>query len=95
MAVAARPLHGRSQLVTLERREEQRREHSAEMATDYAARIAEAGSIEELRHVAEKLTAEVKARLTSDDLDRVRRLYGTRLGKLKTATVAAVANGSA
>jgi hypothetical protein len=79
----------------LERREEQRREQSAEMATDYAARIAEAGSMEELRHVAGQLTPEVKAKLTVEDLERVRRQYGTRLAKLKTATVAAVANGSA
>jgi hypothetical protein len=77
----------------LERKEEQRLQQSADLATDYAARIAEAGTPEELRHVAGQLTAEVKARLTANDLERVRRLYGARLGKLKTEPVEASANG--
>jgi hypothetical protein len=77
----------------LERREEQRRELSADVASDYAARIAEAGTPEELRQVGRQLTAEVKARLTANDLERVRRLYGTRLAGLKT--VPAESNGTA
>jgi hypothetical protein len=67
----------------LERREEQRREQSAELATDYAAQIAEADTTEQLRNVGRQLTAEVKARLTAVDLERVRRLYATRLAGLK------------
>jgi hypothetical protein len=78
----------------LERREEQRREQSAELATDYAARIAEADTTEHLRNVGRQLTAEVKARLTASDLERVRRLYGTRLAGLK-AVPAEAANDSA
>ena len=37
----------------LERREEQRREQSAEMATDYAARIAEADTTDQLRNTSD------------------------------------------
>src|ERR1700722_20382861 len=48
----------------------QRCEQSAEVATNYAARISEAGSIEELRHVAGQLRPDVKARLTANDLER-------------------------
>jgi hypothetical protein len=75
-------------------REEQRREQSADLAADYAARIAGAGTSEELRHVGRQLTADVKARLTTNDLERVRRLYGTRLAGLK-AVPAEAANGTA
>jgi hypothetical protein len=78
----------------LERREEQRREQSAELAADYAGRIAEAGTAEELRSVGRQLTAEVKARLTAHDLERIRRLYGTRLAGLK-ARPAEATNGTA
>jgi hypothetical protein len=76
----------------LERREERRREQSEELAADYAGRIAEAGTAEELRNVGRQLTAEVKARLTANDLERVRRLYVTRLAGLKA--VPAEANGA-
>jgi hypothetical protein len=78
----------------LERREEERRQQSAELATDYAARIAEADTTEQLRNVGRQLTAEVKARLTANDLERVRRLYGTRLAGLKSAPAEAAANGA-
>jgi hypothetical protein len=79
---------------SLERREEQRRERSAELAADYAGRTAEADTTEQLRNVGRQLTAEVKARLTANDLERVRRLYGTRLAGLK-AVPAVSANGTA
>jgi AAA domain len=78
----------------LERQEEERLQRSADLATDYAARIAEAGTTEELRHVAGQLTAEVKAKLIADDLERVRRLYGTRLAKLKAVPATAGADGA-
>jgi hypothetical protein len=78
----------------LERREEQRREQSAELAADYAGRIAEAGTAVALRQVGRQLTAEVQARLTANDLERVRRLYGTRLAGLKAAPAEA-AHGTA
>jgi AAA domain len=75
----------------LEAREEERRQQSAELATEYAERIAEAGTVEELRRVGERLTAAVKARLEGRDLERVRHLYGRRLAGLKEA---ALVNGS-
>jgi hypothetical protein len=78
----------------LERREEQRRDQSAELATDYAGRIAEADTTEQLRKVGGQLTAEVKARLTAHDLERVRRLYGTRLAGLKAVPATAAVNGA-
>jgi hypothetical protein len=78
----------------LDRQEEERLQRSADLATDYAARIAEAGTPEEMRHVAGQLTAEMKARLTANDLERVRRLYGTRLAKLKAVPAEVAANGA-
>jgi hypothetical protein len=75
--------------VALERRDEQRREQSAELAADYASRIAEADTIEQLRNVGNvgrRITAEVKVRLTADDLEQVRRRYGTRLAKTEGCT---------
>jgi hypothetical protein len=44
--------------------------------------------------MAGELTVAVKGRLTSKDLERVRRLYGARLAGLKETAAAAV-NGSA
>jgi hypothetical protein len=67
----------------LERQEEERLQRSAEVATDYAARIAEAGTSDELRQVGRQLTPDVKARLTARDLERVRNLYGKRLDGLR------------
>jgi hypothetical protein len=75
----------------LVRLEEEQAERSAEVATEYAARIAEADTLEGLRRVGSHLTTEVKARLLARDLDRIRRLYGQRLAGLK----APVANGTA
>jgi AAA domain len=78
----------------LERREEDRRSRSGELAGDYAARIAEAGTADELRQLGQELTAAVKVRLGARDLEQVRRLYGTRLAALKKEAAPAV-NGSA
>jgi AAA domain len=77
----------------LERQEEDRRQRSAEMAADYAARIAEANTADELRHVGQKLTLEVKSQLTPADLERVRQIYGKRQTALK-ATPRAPANAT-
>jgi hypothetical protein len=67
----------------LERQEEDRRQRSADLASDYAARIAEASTPEELRHVALQLTVDVKAQLVPADLERIRQLYGKRQARLK------------
>jgi hypothetical protein len=77
----------------LERQEEERLRRSAEVATEYATRIAAASTAEELRRVGQQLTPDVKSRLILNDLDRVRHLYGKRLASLKEACGAA-ANGA-
>jgi hypothetical protein len=71
----------------LEAREEERRQQSAELASSYAQRIAEAGTADELKRVGQELTVAVKARLDARDLERVRHLYGRRLAGLKQETV--------
>jgi hypothetical protein len=78
---------GQKDADALARREEEHMHRSAELAGSYAARIAEAGTPEELRQLGSELTPEVKARLIAKDLERVRRLYGTRLASLKPAEV--------
>jgi hypothetical protein len=77
----------------LERQEDERLRRSAEVAAEYARRIADAGTAEELRQVGQQLTPEVKNRLVLNDLDRVRHLYGKRLAGFK-APAAAQANGT-
>jgi hypothetical protein len=67
----------------LERQEEERSHRSAELAADYAARIAAANTPEDLRHVGQQLTPGVKARFVPQDLERVRDLYGKRQAGLK------------
>jgi AAA domain len=67
----------------LERREEERVRRSAEVATEYAARIATAETSSELREVGARLTPEVKGQLVLKDLERVRALYAKRMGGLK------------
>jgi hypothetical protein len=67
----------------LERQQEERERRSAELAAEYAARFAGAKTGEELRRVGQQLTAEVKARLVAQDLERVRHIYGNRLAGLK------------
>jgi hypothetical protein len=78
----------------LERREQERVRRSAEVATDYAARIASAESAGDLREVGTKLTPEVKATLVLQDLERVRALYAKRLAAFKTQPTEVGANGS-
>jgi hypothetical protein len=53
-------------------------ERSAELGAEYTARFAQAGAIGALERLAKRLTPEVKGRLTSKDLARVRRAYATR-----------------
>ena len=67
----------------LELREEQRLRRSAEVAAEYGARIAAAGSADDLRDVAAHLTPQIKSQLDLKDLERVRLLYGKRLAGLK------------
>ena len=68
---------------TLERQEEERQRRSAEVAAEYAARIAGSKSCEELRQVGQQLTPEVKSQLVPTDLERIRELYGKRQAGLK------------
>jgi hypothetical protein len=77
----------------LERQEEERLRRSAEVAGEYATRIAAASNAEELRRVGQQLTPDVKSRLVLNDLERVRHLYGKRLASLKEACGSA-ANGT-
>jgi hypothetical protein len=67
----------------LERREEERQQRSADLASDYASQIAEATTAEDLRHVGQRLTPEVKAQLVTRDLERVRHVYAARMAVLK------------
>jgi hypothetical protein len=76
----------------LERWEQERLRRSAEVATKYAARIADAESAAELRQVGERLTPEVKGQLVPKDLERVRALYAKRLAAFK-AQPAGVGSG--
>jgi hypothetical protein len=68
----------------LERQEEERQRRSAEVAADYAGRIAAARTAEELRQVGQQLKPEVKSQLVLADLDRIRQLYGKRQAGLKS-----------
>jgi hypothetical protein len=61
----------------------QRESASAEVATEYATRIAAAETAGELRQVGERLTPEVKGQLVLKDLERVRALYAKRLAAFK------------
>jgi hypothetical protein len=79
----------------LERREEDRRRQSTELASDYAVKITDAATAAELREVAARLTPLVKSQLDASDLERVRNLYGKRLAGLKTASIETTnANGT-
>ncbi len=78
----------------LERREQERLRRSAEMATEYADRIAAAESAAELRQVGERLTPEVKGQLVLKDLERVRALYAKRLAAFRGQPAGVGDNGA-
>jgi hypothetical protein len=77
----------------LERREQERVRRSGELATEYAARIAVAETVSDLRELGAKLTPEVKGQLVLQDLERVRALYAKRLSAFKGQPAEANANG--
>jgi hypothetical protein len=82
---------------TLAREEADRDRQSGELATHYAERFRTARTPAELSHMGQELTPAVKARLTSPDLERVRRAYGTCQGQLQRdskATNGVHANGT-
>jgi hypothetical protein len=58
---------------------------SAELATEYTSRFAQAGTVIELQQLAGELSPAVKATLVAKDLTRVRSAYASRLGNLKAA----------
>ncbi len=78
----------------LERREQVRARRSAEVATEYAARIAAAETAGELRQVGERLTPEAKGQLVPKDLERVRALYAKRLAAFKAQPAGVSDNGA-
>jgi hypothetical protein len=77
----------------LERREQERLRRSADLATEYAARIAAAETVAELRQVGERLTPEVKGQFVPKDLERVRALYAKRLAAFKGQPAEVGGNG--
>jgi hypothetical protein len=77
----------------LERREQERLRRSADVATEYADRIATVESAGELRQVGERLTPEVKGQLVLKDLERVRALYAKRLAAFKGQPPGVADNG--
>jgi hypothetical protein len=78
----------------LERREEERVRRSADLAREYADRIAAAESAGELRQVGERLMPEVKGQLVTKDLERVRALYAKRLAGFKGQPAGMSDNGA-
>jgi hypothetical protein len=58
---------------------------SADLATQYTSRFAQAETLVELQRLAGELTPAVKATLLTKDLSRVRSAYASRLGNLKAA----------
>src|SRR5271166_227355 len=77
----------------LARQEAEQAQRSAELASEYSTRFAQAKRIAELQRMAGDLTPAVKATLLGTDLARVRSAYATRLAKLKAAGEPAT-NGS-
>ncbi len=78
----------------LERREQERVCRSAEVATEFAARIAAAETASELRQLGERLTPEVKGQLVLKDLEHVRALYAKRMAGLKGQPAVVGDNGA-
>lgn len=76
----------------LDRQEQERLQRSGEIATDYAERFREAGTLADLQRAGRELT-NVKAGLTDADLAQVRRVYSTRQTQLQRE--AAASNGAA
>jgi hypothetical protein len=67
----------------LVRQDTERVERSAELAAEYTARFAQADAVGALERVGRALTPQVKGRLVTGDLTRVRKAYAVRLGQLK------------
>jgi hypothetical protein len=93
------PVHSDDQVAlqdaeALERREQERLRRSAEVATEYANRIAAVESAGELRQVGERLTPEVKGQLALKDLERVRALYARRVAGFRGQPTGVDDNGS-
>jgi len=79
----------------LARQEIERKQRSADLATNYAARFGLADAVVRLDGIAKELTPAVKEQLTGKDLARVRKAYATRLGQLKADTNVQEANARA
>jgi hypothetical protein len=77
----------------LARQEAEQALRSADAATEYTTRFAQAETIIELQRLAGELTPRAKAMLVAKDLARVRGAYATCLGKLK-ATAEPARNGT-
>jgi hypothetical protein len=74
---------GQQDAEALARQETERAERSAELAAQYTARFGLADGVSALERIGKELTPQVKGRLASKDLARVRKAYAVRLGQLK------------
>jgi AAA domain-containing protein len=67
----------------LARQEREQAQQSAALAGKFTTRMSTAETVADLQQIGGELTTAVKARLTTPDLAKVRKVYGDRLGSLK------------